>query len=482
MVKWILILSLTYFSAWRSVAQDFVVSAPVAVAPGYGNYHPQTEILGDQQPGIIWTNSTTNHLYFSKRTGEQTFSTPVQLNPTGTQVQDYNWSGPDLCAEGSNVYVAYHDLGYETGHIYLVKSTDYGLTFGDTVRIDNLTDAYPQFPDVAVLNDTIYVAYMKHGMLTMNPQMVLSRSVDGGQSFEPFVDATAWVGAEACDCCQPELIVDNQRIVIFYRQNSANTRDIKAVVSYDRGLTFSNQFSPDDHNWTISACPSTGPDARFLENGHAVCAYRTTVAGQPKLFVNEYDLLAGSTVDLTDIYMTGASNSGINYPQFAVSGSLIGLVWEGLGTGTDVFFNASDAGVNNLLPDRAINVTNLAGSQSKPDIAILNGAFHIFYAELSGAEVKYVRINPVNGLEERTESLTIFPNPATDRLRIAYTSGSDTQPEYRVFDALGRQMTCEAISWDATHLEIDVSGLSDGTYTLILTASNRDEVVRFVKM
>src|SRR5688572_20586549 len=99
-------------SAGFGYAQDFAITAPVTVASGYGNYHPQMEVLGDQQLGMIWTNASTNQLYFAKRTGSETFSTPVQLNPVGTEVQDYNWSGPDLCASGSDVYVVYHDLGY----------------------------------------------------------------------------------------------------------------------------------------------------------------------------------------------------------------------------------------------------------------------------------------------------------------------------------------------------------------------------------
>ena len=396
-------------------AQDFVVSPPVSVAPGYGNYHPQIEVLGDQELGMVWTNSATNQLYFCKRTGENTFATPVHLNPDGTEVQDYNWSGPDLCAWNNKVYVAYHDLGYETGHIYLVKSEDYGVTFGDTVRIDNLVDEYAQFPDVAVYNDTLYVAYMTHGFTTMNPQMVLSRSVDGGQTFEPLVNATDWLGIEVCDCCQPEIAVDAERIIVYYRQNDVNVRDIKAVVSYDRGATFTNAFSPDDHNWNINACPSTGPDGRFLDNGNPVCIYKTNVSGDAKLFVNEYDLVSDNTVNLVDIYMDGASNTGVNYPQIAVSGSLIGIVWEALGSGTDVYFNASDAGVTGLLPTHAINITNVTNSQSKPDIAILDGAFHIIYSELSGAEVKYVRVNAVNSLAENQveNQCPIYPNPSS---------------------------------------------------------------------
>ncbi|MBL7898072.1 MAG: hypothetical protein JNJ99_06030, partial [Crocinitomicaceae bacterium] len=48
-------------------AQNFAVSDPITVASGYGNYHPQIEVLGDSQLGMIWTNPATNNLYFCKR-------------------------------------------------------------------------------------------------------------------------------------------------------------------------------------------------------------------------------------------------------------------------------------------------------------------------------------------------------------------------------------------------------------------------------
>ncbi|MBK6524472.1 MAG: hypothetical protein IPG07_02365 [Crocinitomicaceae bacterium] len=167
--------------------------------------------------------------------------------------------------------------------------------------------------------------------------MVLARSTDGGQTFEPQVDVSGWVGLEVCDCCQPEIIVDAQRVIVYYRENDANTRDIKAAISYDRGATFTQYIEPDNHNWTIAACPSTGPDARFLENGNPVSIYRTTVSSAPKIYVNEYDLVNDNTVNEVAITMDGVVPSGINYPQISVDGSLIGIVWEGLGSSTDVF-------------------------------------------------------------------------------------------------------------------------------------------------
>jgi len=440
------------------------------------------EKLGDDELGIIWTNAATNLLYFSKRTGETTFSTPLQLNPVGTEVQDYNWSGPDLCASGSDVYVTYRDLGYETGHVYLVKSQDYGVTFGDTVRVDNLVTEYAQFPDVAVYNDTVYVTYMTHGFVTMNPQMALSRSVDGGQTFQPMVEASAWIGEEVCDCCPPEIIVDEERVIIIYRQNVFNEREIRAVVSYDRGETFSQVFVPDNHDWIINACPSSGADGRFLENGNPVCAYRTNFESEPSLYVNEYDLDADVAVNTVEIYASAWSNAGINYPQIAVAGPTIGLVWEGLGVSTDVFFNASYTGVANLLPENAINVTEIANSQSKPDLAILDGKFHIIYSELSGAVVKYVQVQNVTSVEEHEVSaVSLFPNPVSNAAQLDLSAYVFSTAEVTIYDLSGKVVYASQIASGSLSVNLNLEHLAPGTYNLQLVIDKKIEQLSFVK-
>jgi hypothetical protein len=460
--------------------QDFQATSPVTVASGYGNYHPQVEVLGDGQLGIIWTDASLNNLHFSKRTAPEVFSAPIQLNPVGTEVQDYNWSGPDLSVWGDNVYVVYHDLGFDDGHVYLVKSDDSGVTFGDTTRVDFLTDAYAQFPDVAVYNDTVFVVFMEHGLLTMNPQMVLARSTDGGQTFEPHVDVSGWVGFEVCDCCQPEIIVDENRVIVFYRENDANTRDVKAAISYDRGATFTQYIQPDDHGWTIAACPSTGPDARFLENGNPVSIYRTTVSAVPKIYVNEYDLVNDNTVNEVEIFMDGVAPSGINYPQISVDGSLIGIVWEGLGSSTDVFFNGSTTGVDNLLPANAINVTNTNGSQSKPDLVALNSSFHIVYSQLTGAEVKYVSVQATSSIAtESKQPFTFYPNPTNENVRVDLADSGIKSGKISVTDLSGRVVF--EMSFSDVLVTIPSMDLTAGMYQVQIVGNDQILEFRFIK-
>lgn len=388
-------------------AQSFTLSSTDTIS-GHGYYHPQIEITHDNYPIALWTNNSSKSIFSAKYNGSS-FATPVQLNPTGLQVQAYNWSGADLAIWENNVYIVYRSLGYETGHIYLVKSTDNGATFGDTVRVDQLSVGYGQYPDVAVYNDTVYVTFMDHDENGVDPQYVVSRSVDGGITFENEILSGALIGDEACDCCQPEIVVNDKYLVVFLRNNANNIRDIKGVISYDRGASFSNWFSVDDHQWYINACPSTGPDTRITEDNRLLTTYKTEENNTAQIFLNEYSI--DQNLSLSMQQLSSAICLNPNYPQIAYGNNNIGLVWEGLGQSSDVFFNASNSGISGLDTSNTINITDAIGPQSKPDIAYDGSKYHIIYANTSHLE--YLQITVPTGISNgNTISRSkIYPNP-----------------------------------------------------------------------
>lgn len=384
-------------------AQFFEAGTTVSIGTGLGYNHPQICLNSEQKPMVLWTSGTAKTCNIALQDASGNFPNTVQLNPSGLPVQSYNWSGPDLARWNQNVYVAFKSDGYETGHLYLVKSTDDGQSFGDTVRIDQLSAGYSQYPDVAVYKDTVYVTFMAHDAMGMNPQYVVTRSTDGGQSFSPAVAAGSLLGDEACDCCPGEIIVNDQAVIVLFRNNDLNVRDIKGVVSFDRGLTFTDILEIDQHNWTLSSCPSTGPDP-YLNGADLYTVYKTEDAGVDKVFLNQFDLstmLSVSTVDLGE-NLTGV----VNYPQIAGSGDTLGVVFEGFEMAGDIFFAASYNGAGGLNVANRMNVTSISGSQNKPDVAFAKGKFHIVYNDLS--QLKYVDLSAVAALKE-IESATKHP-------------------------------------------------------------------------
>ena len=445
-------------------AQSYGIGTPVSIT-GYGNYHPQIEISNDNAPIILWTDFSTKSVYFAKHNGTD-FDTPIQINPSGFDVQAYNWSGADLYTSQDNIYVTFRSNGYETGHIYIVKSEDNGLTFGDTIRVDNLSEGFGQYPDVAVYNDTVFVTFMDHDASGQNPQYVVSRSVDGGLTFEAEVVAGVLVGDEACECCQPEIIVNDKYVVVFFRNNASNIRDIKGVVSYDRGATFTNWISVDDHQWSIMSCPSTGPDARFTNNSTSLTAYKTEENGETKIFLNEYSILSDASLSTTKISSSSIPN--VNYPQLASSGNNIGVVWEGFSNSTDVFFNASTSGVSGLDTNNSINITDKLGAQAKPDIIYHNNSYYLIYADMSSLEfVEVSQALSINNVE-KDESLQVFPNPVGDVLSLELPTSNSKNIQIIMTDMNGKIVHNKSYTSGTQNqlIQIDVSKIPSGAYLI----------------
>ncbi|MEX1002925.1 MAG: T9SS type A sorting domain-containing protein [Crocinitomicaceae bacterium] len=463
-------------------SQSMSNTTPIKVADGVGSYHPQIEITNDGQPAVIWTDDATYNLYFAKHNGTDGFLAPVKLNPDGMDVQSFNWSGPDLYIDGDNIYITFKEDGYTTGHIYLVKSADNGLTWGDTVRVDQLATGYGNYPDVAVFNDTVWVTFMDHDAGGANPQYVVARSIDGGATFEPEVAAgSLWTG-EACDCCQPEIIADDQRLIVFFRNNNSNIRDIKAVVSTDRGASFSDFYSVDDHNWNIAGCPSTGPDARFMNGDKTLTAYRTSVAGEGKVFINEYNLQTNTSDDLIEITTSGGTSSLANYPQIDYKNGVIGIVWEDAGNSVDVFANFSSNGAAGLDPQNAFNVTNASGAQNKPDIAIGDNVFHMVYTDVNSGDVYYTQLRALAALNEQVVELQtlVYPQPAADYVIISFDNPEDKILQLKIYDINGKQIETNSIIYKSSQLTIPTSSLSHGVYHFELQVGDVISFGKFV--
>lgn len=455
------------FGGFISFGQNFSMTTPIPVSTGNGLNHPQIEMSADGLPMVIWSGGG-NNLFLAKHDGGSGFNPVVQLNPVGLEVQNYNWSGADLSVDGPNVYVVFHSLGYETGHVYVVKSTDNGVSFGDTVRVDNLATGFGQYPDIAVLQDTIWVTFMDHDAGGVNPQYVVARSVDGGLTYDTEVLAGALVGNEACDCCQPEIIVNDELVIVFFRNNNSNVRDIKAVVSTDRGQTFSSWFSVDDHNWVINACPSTGPDARFYDNNKFYCVYKTEVLSEPRVALNEYDFDGSVSTSMVNMTADTWTNENVNYPQLYYADDVLGVVWEGKGAGIDVFINSSSTGASGLDPANAINITNASGTQSKPDIAIGSGLFHVVYADYSQNTVMYVQLDRFSSVsqEEIVELDVIRINAETVQVVSPFSDGT-----LSVYGVDGQLLYKEQMN--SNQASINTSGWNSGIYIVSIKLSDQ---------
>jgi len=79
---------------------------------------------------------------------------------------------------------------------------------------------------------------------------------------------------------------------------------------------------------------------------------------------------------------------------------------------------------------------------------------------------------------QATEQMRVYPNPATDLLRVELPSGNFQVMNYVVRDVLGQEVTRGRLNGSK---QVPVSGLEDGSYTIELVGTETRSVARFVK-
>jgi hypothetical protein len=440
---------------WAAFSQSMF--GPIDVADNLGNYHPQIEIAGDGTPLVLWTDGGQRDLYLARFNGNQ-FGTPIQLDPSGINVQNYDWSGADLDVDGDNVYVVFRSRPYEGGHVYLVKSTDNGLSFGDTLRIDDLSEGFGQYPDVVAMNDTVYITFMAHNASGHDPQYVVVHSYDGGATFSTAVDAGALLNAEACDCCQPEIVANSDYVVVLLRNNDQNVRDIKGIISTDHGQNFNSVLNIDNHQWTIAGCPSTGPDGRLLDNETLLSAYKSYSGGVGKLYLSEFDLTNDSLIYEVDL--TNAGGTFANYPQIHFDQNYRAVVYEGIDNGTDVYLNVWQGDLQNLDTAHSINLTQTQGAQKRADVALNNGKAHFVFMDSNSGNVKYGWVGAAIGVQENEIRFESYPNPVHSYLHVTAPHGSSVT----IYDATAKKLL--HVRTQNTTTDMDLSGLENGIYII----------------
>ena len=237
--------------------------------------------------------------------------------------------------------------------------------------------------------------------------------------------------------------------------------------------------------WFLNACPSTGADARFLNDSTSVTVYKSVSSGDAALYINQYNLNADASTSLVQITSSTSSNESVNYPQLAIENGVMGVVWEALNSnfGRDVWINSSSTGVDGLNPDNAFNITDSLTTQSKPDIAIYDGYFHVVYADNSAGHIKYVKTFSLTEVEEDALDikLSVFPNPAVDELNVSFDLPNSHNGTIEITDLQGRQIYKSAIIGNSANPNnINVNGWECGVYFVKVKANSKTYTKRFV--
>ena len=471
MKKWIFT-SLMIVAPIALFAQQGIIWEPeVTVADGstFGNIRPRLSLVNDL-PIVMIGKSGDGEIFVVKGNGSG-FNAPVGVVPSGLQTYMANWTAPDIASNGNNVVVVFKAQPISTGNIYSVRSTDGGVTFSDTIRVDNYDQGETWMPALDMdENGNPHVTYMIFAPTGGDERIVTTSSTDGGVTYQPQEIVTATTPGVACDCCPPELLVKGQYQLSLFRNNEANVRDTWGSLSTDSGATFASTENLDNLGWVITSCPSTGPHGVIIgDSAYVVSASRGE--GSYRVYLSTTGLSGG--LNLNSVQMmdepTSTMGDSQNFPRISGGGDTLVVVWEERESGnTDIMCSVTTDGNSQTLAAFKSKVnTDITGTQSKPDVVYKDGVVHVVFQDLAAGNVVYRKgiVADVTGINELNGAvIEIYPNPTSQLISIR---GVEEQfiEAVSVIDALGKEVIISSNWISNNELQVDFgSNAQVGTF------------------
>ncbi len=227
--------------------------------------------VGDLMPRVYVTRSTAEGA---------SWSTPIAVvRGFQAEMQDFTSMASDGMGRLAIAFISADNMSAGR-HLYVVTSTDYGVSWSNPVRAN-----------------------------TQSP---------------------AWEG-NACECCMTSVAYSSSGILgVAFRANRNDIRDIHVAFSRNNGESFESPVLIQDGIWTIAGCPSTGPSLKFDNQDVAHISwrdYRDTVQ-RPVVYYAKCavgNLKTPRNVDLSTLVADDA-----DYPSVSVSpdGKVVTVIHE----------------------------------------------------------------------------------------------------------------------------------------------------------
>ena len=433
----------------------------------FGNTRPRITLAANDVPVVIFGKTSTGLLYTARLNGS-IFDTPVTLLPGTVSSYLTTWTGPDIASKGDTVIAVFKAMSMDLGKVYAVRSIDGGITFSDTIRVDNHDSGHAWMPSLDMdENGNPSIVYMAHDASMTNPRYNVVHSIDQGITYQPEMEIALSIPNEACDCCPAEYVIDGAQHALLYRNNDANIRDIYAVYSDDDGANYSSYTNVNNLNWTLSSCPSTGPHGIF-NNGKLLTSSASAASGKYRAYLSE-TVTSPSLILQSQTMMTPPQNiNGVqNYPRISGKNDTIVLIWqENSPSNNDIFSGITVSGsIQELVDSKAIVNDSTLGSQSNPDIIYANGKIHCVFQDAISGKVIYKRgILSMNSISQvPNQDIIVFPNPLSTSLTIKSNLLSSS---YKIYNVLGEIVQTGVLT--SLQTEVNLSALPNGTYQLII--------------
>lgn len=262
---------------------------------------------------------------------------------------------------------------------------------------------------------------------------------------------------------------DNKRIGICYFDNSLNLTTYTEVLSSTNEDIYGSSISTND-------------------NGQSVVINGMTVTTEYNLFI--FKVNANASISWK--HRAKATNTtpykGVGFNSHTLWGNKIVNVGDGYNEGP--FFSIMDVNGDGLCAPLAFNI-----SASNTPLNILTGTLSTYVVtDITASATNYnttnsisytktlycgVLPNEVNEMKISKDNISVYPNPASDKINIVFSDRIAVATNVEIFDTFGKMVLLENIANNVN--SIDVSSLTKGLYLIKIKNEYSEVVNKFIK-
>lgn len=267
-------------------------SSPMATGDGQFNPYVAADPRGGFYLLHVERVGKVSNLILRHTTDGVTFSAPVRVNDTPGQATVRNENPPKMIVgAGGDLYVSWADEREKwKGNIHFARSIDGGKSFGPSLTINSDAALPPvghAFQSMAIdRKGRIFIAWIDERRKTKEDrgaEIWMAVSEDRGKTFS----ADRRILSDVCECCRTILQTDQAgNIYVAYRtvpREGKMYRDIVVARSVDGGQTFNPSVVSSD-GWEINGCPIVGPSVAIGRAGEITVAWFMGGGERPGLY------------------------------------------------------------------------------------------------------------------------------------------------------------------------------------------------------
>lgn len=293
---------------------------------------PGLAVGGDGAALVAWiTGGHGSNTLLLARPGDG--GQPVRVNPPGTSVDALHQAPGLAVGPGGEVYVTWSATKPKpegvlfASDLYLSRSLDGGRTFEPPLRVNDDRPIAHSFEGLAVAPDgTVLVGWIDSREGPRRTGTYVARVADRGARLER---VTRLGDGETCVCCRVSVSAGpgDAAAVAWRKVFPGDVRDMVLSRSGDGGRTFGAATLVHADGWTITACPHRGGQVAADARGRLYAVWYTEgAAGRPDVLLAVAP--AGRRFGTPQRVHTWTASLP-DQPRLAVDGSGRGIVvWE----------------------------------------------------------------------------------------------------------------------------------------------------------